>query len=77
MHVQLVICIVFFIALLSVLGSRMPAGWNFNISGERTPSLSWPHDLFHLAERHHTEPDEGLSLSLLLAISWVDVHVCV
>ena len=38
MHVQLVICIVFFIALLSVLGSRMPAGWDFNISGQHTSS---------------------------------------
>ena len=31
---QLVICVVFFIVLLSVLGSRMPAPWDFNISGE-------------------------------------------
>lgn len=38
MHVQLVICIVFFVALLSVLGARMPAGWDFNISGAHTSS---------------------------------------
>ena len=31
---QLVICVVFFIVLLSVLGYKNPAPWNFNISGE-------------------------------------------
>lgn len=30
---QLIICVVFFIALLSVLGSRMPAAWDFDIEG--------------------------------------------
>ena len=32
-RLQLIICVVFFIALLSVLGSRMPAAWDFNIEG--------------------------------------------
>ena len=30
---QLIICVVFFIALLSVLGSKMPAAWDFDIEG--------------------------------------------
>ncbi len=30
---QLVICVGFFIALLAVLGSKMPTGWDWNPSG--------------------------------------------
>lgn len=38
---QLVICVVFFIVLLAVLGSRMPAAWDFNVTGEWMKYHSW------------------------------------
>ncbi len=36
---QLVICVGFFIALLAVLGSHMPAPWDFNPAGEDACSI--------------------------------------
>lgn len=40
---QLVICVGFFIALLAVLGSKMPTGWDWNPSGAQQPLLAIMH----------------------------------
>ena len=47
---QLVICVGFFIALLAVLGSKMPTGWDWNPSGAPQPRAHHDGATVHFVE---------------------------